>query len=190
MGRVEGLKRSTQRVGVGKEGAETTLVGNDLMRSVEFLKFFPMFVTSAVSLVCGVVLLLVFLGWVALVGLGTMALVLTCTVSLSRLAKRYQQRALAAADKTVNALREGVEGVRLVKMQSWEEAFCEHIARFRADELSQLRRFRVLTIFTICMGRGSPVLASNILSVPLEAGATGDVFRNKVQHWFDAIRKF
>ena len=63
----------------------------------------------AVSLVCGVVLLLVFLGWVALVGLGTMALVLTCTVSLSRLAKRYQQRALAAADKTVNALREGVE---------------------------------------------------------------------------------
>ena len=37
---------------------------------------------------------------------------------------------------------------------------------------------------------GSPVLASNILSVPLEAGATGDVFRNKVQHWFDAIRNF
>ena len=79
-------KSATLRVGVGKEGAETTLVGNDLMRSVEFLEVFPMFVTSAVSLVCGVVLLLVFLGWVALVGLGTMALVLTCTVSLSRLA--------------------------------------------------------------------------------------------------------
>ena len=37
---------------------------------------------------------------------------------------------------------------------------------------------------------GSPVSASNILSVPLEAGATGDVFREKVQYWFDALRNF
>ena len=63
--------------------------------------------------------------------------------------------------------------MRLVKMQSWEEAFCEHIARFRADELSQLRRFRVLTIFTICMGRGSPVLASCVTFLVFSyAGAT------------------
>ncbi|NDV90413.1 histone deacetylase family protein [Alteromonas sp. 345S023] len=37
---------------------------------------------------------------------------------------------------------------------------------------------------------GSPVLASNILSVPIEAGATGDVFRTKVAHWFDALINF
>lgn len=37
---------------------------------------------------------------------------------------------------------------------------------------------------------GSPVLASNILSVPLEAGTTGEVFRQKVQYWFDALRNF
>lgn len=37
---------------------------------------------------------------------------------------------------------------------------------------------------------GSPVSASNILSVPLEAGATGSVFREKVTHWFDALKNF
>lgn len=37
---------------------------------------------------------------------------------------------------------------------------------------------------------GSPVSASNILSVPLEAGSTGEVFREKVQHWFNALRNF
>lgn len=37
---------------------------------------------------------------------------------------------------------------------------------------------------------GSPVLASNILSVPIDAGATGGVFRNKVAHWFAALTHF
>lgn len=37
---------------------------------------------------------------------------------------------------------------------------------------------------------GSPVLASNILSVPIDAGATGEVFRKKVAHWFDALTHF
>ena len=37
---------------------------------------------------------------------------------------------------------------------------------------------------------GSPVLASNILSVPIDAGATGEVFRNKVAHWFAALTHF
>lgn len=37
---------------------------------------------------------------------------------------------------------------------------------------------------------GSPVMASNILSVPLDAGTTGEVFRLKVQHWFDALLNF
>lgn len=37
---------------------------------------------------------------------------------------------------------------------------------------------------------GSPVSASNILSVPLDAGTTGSVFREKVQHWFNALHNF
>ena len=37
---------------------------------------------------------------------------------------------------------------------------------------------------------GSPVSASNIMCVPLDAGTTGDVFRTKVQHWFDALKNF
>lgn len=37
---------------------------------------------------------------------------------------------------------------------------------------------------------GSPVSASNILSVPLDAGANGEVFRHKVGHWFSALSNF
>lgn len=37
---------------------------------------------------------------------------------------------------------------------------------------------------------GSPVSASNILSAPLKAGATGEEFRAKVTYWFDALRNF
>ena len=37
---------------------------------------------------------------------------------------------------------------------------------------------------------GHPVSASNILSAPLKAGATGAEFREKVTYWFDAMRNF
>jgi len=37
---------------------------------------------------------------------------------------------------------------------------------------------------------GAPVSASNILAVPIDAGATGEVFREKVSHWFDALKNF
>lgn len=37
---------------------------------------------------------------------------------------------------------------------------------------------------------GSPVSASNILGVPLDAGTTGDVFREKVSHWFGALKNY
>lgn len=37
---------------------------------------------------------------------------------------------------------------------------------------------------------GTPVSASNILAVPLDAGTTGETFREKVTHWFNALRNF
>ncbi len=37
---------------------------------------------------------------------------------------------------------------------------------------------------------GSPVSASNIQGVPLDAGCTGEVFREKVHYWFDALRNY
>ena len=37
---------------------------------------------------------------------------------------------------------------------------------------------------------GAPVSASNILGVPLDAGATGEAFREKVSYWFDALKNY
>ncbi len=43
--------------------------------------------------------------------------------------------------------------------QSRQEAYERHIAQKRAVELMYLRRFRLLTIVVVAMGRASPVLA-------------------------------
>ncbi|MEG3767310.1 histone deacetylase family protein [Alteromonas sp. 14N.309.X.WAT.G.H12] len=37
---------------------------------------------------------------------------------------------------------------------------------------------------------GDPVSASNVLSVPLDAGTTGEVFREKVRHWFAVLQNY
>jgi hypothetical protein len=87
------------------------------------------------------------------------------TVRLSKFAKVQQAAALAAADNTANAIREAVDGVKVVKMLVWEEAYAKYIRQRRATELVYVRRFRILTICVVALGRASPVIACLITFV-------------------------
>ncbi len=115
-----GEKSYRLKTGEGAEGAETALVGNDLIRAIDFLKFIPLFFQSIAGIVGGLCVLVVFLGFISLVGVGVMALVMLGTIRLSRIAKVQQAAALAAADATATAIREAVDGVKVVKMLTWE----------------------------------------------------------------------
>ena len=86
--------------------------------------------------------------------------VLLFSSKLAAQSKGYSKAMLGAADSTVSALREMVDGSKVVKLQSWEQPYRELIQRWREAELVHLRKIRLVTVVTMGMGRASPILAN------------------------------
>ena len=150
------------KVGASKEGAETALVGNDIFRLADMLGFAPNFWTCLSSLGGGIVLLLVFLGPSSLLGVLVMVSCLLISGVLTKKAKKYIAKALGAADGRVGVAREIVEGIKVVKMQLWEEAYLDRIDRCRSEELRFHRWFRMVTVVCIALGRASPMIGATV----------------------------
>jgi ABC-type multidrug transport system fused ATPase/permease subunit len=106
-------------VAEGRDGLETSLAGNDLLRLEGLLKLLPTAGASLTSLVGGLIALLLTLGPVGLVGLGLMTLVIGLTRHIAQQGKAVQMAMLKAADQRVNVMREIMEGAKVVKMQVW-----------------------------------------------------------------------
>jgi hypothetical protein len=104
-------------VAEGRDGLETSLAGNDLLRLEGLLKLLPTAGASLTSLVGGLIALLLTLGPVGLVGLGLMTLVIGLTRHIAQQGKAVQMAMLKAADQRVNVMREIMEGAKVVKMQ-------------------------------------------------------------------------
>ena len=121
-------------------------------------KIFPLLPLGVSVLFFGIGMLLYIGGPVTLIGVGVMFCLLFMTAQLGLRSKHAQAAYQACADETINVIREAVEGVKVVKMQVWEEAYIEAIRRKRSRETHQLRRVRVLITIIMTTGRISPLL--------------------------------
>lgn len=104
-------------VAEGRDGAETSLAGNDLLRLEGLLKITPTAGASFTSLLGGLITLLLTLGPVGLVGLAAMTLVIVITRRISRLGQSAQTMMMRAADERVAVLREILEGAKVTHDQ-------------------------------------------------------------------------
>lgn len=101
----------------GRDGLETSLAGNDLLRLEGLLKLIPTAGASLTSLLGGLIALLLTLGPVGLVGLAFMTLVIVITRRIAVRGRSVQVAMMRAADERVQIMREILEGAKVVKMQ-------------------------------------------------------------------------
>ena len=66
-----------------------------------------------------------------------------------------QRKLMKVKDRRINTTSEALEGMKLIKLQSWEKAFLQRISGIRCEEISILRKslFRVVFIVGTCSGR-------------------------------------
>ena len=104
---------------------ESGLMGNDVVRTFENLKFSTLGPMAVSGLLGGVVVLLLSLGWIALIGLAVMTAILLLNLRFARLAKNAEARDLAAADYRLMLTKQLIHGAKAVKFASWEVP-CQH----------------------------------------------------------------
>ena len=69
-----------------------------------------------------------------------MLLMIPMTRLISRKLAGIQRQLMKVKDHRINTTTEALEGMKLIKLQSWEKSFLERISGLRCDELKVLRK--------------------------------------------------
>ncbi|XP_078372054.1 ATP-binding cassette subfamily C member 4-like [Oculina patagonica] len=135
------LVLSKHALSVFTTGQVIDLVSNDVQRLDETTvkRFFAAVVTLFV-LVVVIALLLVFIGWQAVMGVIFFYFLVPYFVGLSYAGAKLRKRTAAESDRRISLMNEVVSGIRAIKTHAWEDEYRKKIKDTRRDEISIIRK--------------------------------------------------
>jgi len=139
---------------------ESSLLGNDIVRTYENLRFFCIFPMAVISLVGGIVVLVVTLGLSSLIGISVMVVVLLINAVIASKAQTAEEHDLAASDNRLSLMTQIISGIKAIKLSAWEDSFLALIGSARQTEMKCLREYRILHQSTVQIGRACPSVAA------------------------------
>ena len=108
------------------------LVSNDVQRlEVDAVNFFFSGALAFVQLVAVMILLLLFLGWQALMGVIFFCFLIPYFAGLSNSGAALRLRTAAESDRRISMMNEVVSGIRAIKTHGWEDEYREKIKKIR-----------------------------------------------------------
>lgn len=99
------------------------------------------------------------LGWVIFIGIGISLFVVPISLWISWNMRYFRSRQLEATDIRVALCKELVEGIRIVKLYSWEDKFKKKIETMRNFELDLVKKFISYLGNSIVSGNMLPVVS-------------------------------
>ncbi|XP_078361814.1 ATP-binding cassette subfamily C member 4-like [Oculina patagonica] len=122
-------------------GQVIDLVSNDVQRLDEStVKMFFAAVVTPFVLVPVIALLLVFIGWQAVMGVIFFYFLVPYFVVLSYAGAKLRKRTAAESDRRISLMNEVVSGIRAIKTHAWEDEYRKKIKDTRRDEISIIRK--------------------------------------------------
>ncbi|CAE8587300.1 unnamed protein product [Polarella glacialis] len=147
--------------------AETTLMGNDLVRTLENARVLFQLTSCVVQVIVGAIVLVYVVGSPAFFGMAVCALSVASTSIFSQINKHNDKRGRLLADLRIALLQQVLEGIRFIKLNAWEESYLQEQASMRSRETLELRRFRTLEMANVTLGRATPPIASMVTFVAM-----------------------
>ncbi|EJC97738.1 P-loop containing nucleoside triphosphate hydrolase protein [Fomitiporia mediterranea MF3/22] len=99
-----------------------------------------------VQLVLSIVFLYDLLGWSAFVALGVMIVCLPIPALIGNSMATVQQGKMQATDKRVQSVTEALGVIRMIKLFGWQPYTLKQLGNRRDEELTRIRRFKLLTL--------------------------------------------
>ena len=116
-----------------KLGKVINLIGNDL-NDMATMVTIPFVIINPPCLILGLIMMWSYFGPATLVGFGLLILVVFGQMKSSKLTEEPRKENKKTADERVKLTHEVVEGIRLIKMYTWEKLFKEKILGCRKEE--------------------------------------------------------
>ncbi|KAJ3028172.1 UNVERIFIED_CONTAM: hypothetical protein HDU68_002318 [Siphonaria sp. JEL0065] len=141
-------------------GTVINMVSTDSARIEQFFNQINFIWTLPILLTINMIFLLHSLGWAALVGLAMLLCALPIQSVLFSKMKTIRRDQAPITDKRVKKTTEILNGVRVIKLFSWETSFIDLVADIRKLELRQVLRRAIYQSVVMTQAQALPVLTS------------------------------
>ncbi|KAI0782154.1 P-loop containing nucleoside triphosphate hydrolase protein [Abortiporus biennis] len=133
-------------------GRINNLVTADLNAMSNGQSFMFLLFSIPFQIITGIWALYIILGWSAFVGLGWMLLLAPIPAYISKVL-----RGVYVSDARVQVVTEAMNVIRMIKLFGWEKKMSDKIDETRQDQLTFLRKIRILELFSTVVSVTIPI---------------------------------
>ncbi|OTF77487.1 hypothetical protein BLA29_004731 [Euroglyphus maynei] len=144
-------------------GDIVNLMAIDAQRFITLVRYANYLWTSPIMIIIGFYLLYQELGWSVSGGFILMFLLIPLQGYVTRTIKAMQVKQMAEKDKRLRAINEILNGIKVLKLYAWEEAFVTKLNRIRSNELKRIRLAGLITAMFVIVAITSPFLITFIV---------------------------
>ena len=87
------------------------------------MNYFPLYIVGFLEFTGIAVLMWYFISWMALVGMLYLVLLMLCQSRTTRPLSNFRKETQSMADQRIAMIKNGISGIRTVKMNTWESIF-------------------------------------------------------------------
>jgi hypothetical protein len=137
---------------------ENSLIGNDVIRTFENLKFLCNYPMCFSGVVGGVVVLLILIGWSGFVGVVVMFGIMWVNLLVAKRSKKLEELNLGKADERIGLMVQIMEGIKAIKFSAWVSCICVKERRVTARGCTMPRgQLHLIYVCTLLMPLGGDV---------------------------------
>jgi len=141
-------------------GELTNLSANDAQKIFEVFQEAHLIWSAPLQAIVVSILLVVMLGWVTIVGILILFSILPTVKIIIKKMLSVRSKRMPITDERVNASCEVLTGIKITKLNFWEESFYSKITTFRSLEMKYIREELFVWGITLCLTVMTPVLAT------------------------------
>ncbi|XP_046820513.1 ATP-binding cassette sub-family C member 5-like isoform X7 [Vespa crabro] len=143
-------------------GELVNLFSNDSQRLFDVILYGPMIVTSPIIIICSIIYILQFFSPMALLGMVAFLLFYPIQYLLSRLNGYLRSKAIKITDVRVKLMNEILETMKMIKMYSWENYFCQKLLNIRKTEKNWLHKIAYFQSLSVSLTPAVPIISAVI----------------------------
>ncbi|KAL2734392.1 ATP-binding cassette sub-family C member 5-like isoform X1 [Vespula squamosa] len=143
-------------------GELVNLFSNDSQRLFDVILYGPMIISSPIIIICSIIYILEFFSPMALLGMVAFLLFYPIQYLLSRLNGYLRSKAVKITDVRVKLMNEILETIKMIKMYSWENYFCQKLLNIRKTEKNWLHKIAYFQSLSVSLTPAVPIISAII----------------------------
>lgn len=120
------------------------VIGTDL-EVLELSVYVIYFCCLPFTITAAIIVILIIFGYTGLIGIGISVLHVPLVIGISRIAMKTKLRVSKISDSRIKMIQNLIEGLKMLKMYTWELPFLDKIHKIRKSEIERLRKSVYLT---------------------------------------------